>query len=894
MKILSLSVSGAGRFDRRVSVTGFGDGVNVLCESNEAGKSTLFKALRTCLFERHSSNTQDLRDLASEGLSLPVVVRLGFEHGGKTYEIEKSFLKQRRASFREGGREIATNQEADEALWEVLGVAPGSGRTVDQAQFGLLWVSQGKSFEQPALSGAATGALAAAVQAEVGALVGGERARLLLGELRRDIGEFVTESAGKPKAGGPLAQALNESAVLSGAIGEAERKLAAMEAQIERLGQLRRERAETADPEAIREDEARLAAAEAELTTARAARDRLTLKEPMLKASQAALEEARRRERERAERASRIDADRALLATARADLDRLAEQEAAASGRLREARAATDAQGAAEANDEAALARLASLAALVSAAGLRPDQTARRAALAEASRRLGEIDAALVEAPAPDELLDRLEALERAIAGQRAAIEAGAVRIEIAVQPAGEGRILLDGKPTGATRINASGPLVIDAGGLATLTIVPPAGGEDEGRKLEALEAKRAALLREAGFADGAALRLAVQKRRSLEQERSGALGALKGLGVGPSTAAAELQKLDAMLEAHDRRLEAALASAGLAALPDPAAMEAERAAIELRRSEARAARARLEGRKEAENEALRRLAAERARRQSDLEAAERRLAIDLALLPDAARASLAAEAQAAVSAAETAFAAEAAAVETLRRETPDAERMRQLEIRVERLRSARKAREQRLAELDRAIANHEGQIEIAGGEGLGEELAKLRDEAALWERLAKNHDKRVRTLQLLRDEIAACYDEQRDRLHAPIKRHLKPYLEDVFSRADPEFGEGYAVDRISRGAAQERFELLSDGTKEQIAVLTRLAMGSLLAERGQAVPIILDDALVYSDDERIERMFDALGRAAGQQQVVVFTCRTRAFQRLGGRRLTLEVDRES
>ncbi len=67
--------------------------------------------------------------------------------------------------------------------------------------------------------------------------------------------------------------------------------------------------------------------------------------------------------------------------------------------------------------------------------------------------------------------------------------------------------------------------------------------------------------------------------------------------------------------------------------------------------------------------------------------------------------------------------------------------------------------------------------------------------------------------------------------------------------------------------------------------------MGSLLAERGQAVPIILDDALVYADDERIERMFDALGRAAAQQQVVVFTCRTRAFQRLGGRRLRLEID---
>ncbi len=311
MKILSLSVSGAGRFDQRVSVSGFGDGVNVLCESNEAGKSTLFKALRTCLFERHSSNTQDLRDLASEGLSLPIVVRLGFEHGGRSYEIEKSFLKQRRASFRQEGREIATNQEADEALWEVLGLAPGSGRAVDQAQFGLLWVSQGQSFEQPSLSGAATGALAAAVQAEVGALVGGERARLLLGDLKRDIGEFVTESSAKPKAGGPLAQALNESAMLTGAIAEAERKLAAMEAQIERLAQLRRERADAADPEAIRRDEADLAAAEAELAAARAAQDRLTLKEPLLKASQAALDEARRREREQAERAGRIDADRA-------------------------------------------------------------------------------------------------------------------------------------------------------------------------------------------------------------------------------------------------------------------------------------------------------------------------------------------------------------------------------------------------------------------------------------------------------------------------------------------------------------------------------------------------------------------------------------------------------
>jgi len=64
--------------------------------------------------------------------------------------------------------------------------------------------------------------------------------------------------------------------------------------------------------------------------------------------------------------------------------------------------------------------------------------------------------------------------------------------------------------------------------------------------------------------------------------------------------------------------------------------------------------------------------------------------------------------------------------------------------------------------------------------------------------------------------------------------------------------------------------------------------MGAMLAERGLEVPIIMDDALVFSDDDRIERMFDALSRAGQRQQVIVLTCRIRAFARLGGRQLSI------
>jgi hypothetical protein len=97
-----------------------------------------------------------------------------------------------------------------------------------------------------------------------------------------------------------------------------------------------------------------------------------------------------------------------------------------------------------------------------------------------------------------------------------------------------------------------------------------------------------------------------------------------------------------------------------------------------------------------------------------------------------------------------------------------------------------------------------------------------------------------------------------RERYYEPIRRHLRPFLNDIFPGAELELGDGFAIAGIKRSRS-ETFGRLSDGTQEQISVLVRLAMGAMLAERGAAVPIILDDALVYCDDDRIKLMFDAL-----------------------------------
>src|SRR5580692_8798549 len=93
MYIRNLAVEGIGRFATSARVDGFDQGVNVLAAGNEIGKSTLFKAIRTCLFCRHDSKTQDIRDLGSDDSQLPATVKLAFERAGKRYVIKKSFLR---------------------------------------------------------------------------------------------------------------------------------------------------------------------------------------------------------------------------------------------------------------------------------------------------------------------------------------------------------------------------------------------------------------------------------------------------------------------------------------------------------------------------------------------------------------------------------------------------------------------------------------------------------------------------------------------------------------------------------------------------------------------------------------------------------------------------------
>ncbi|MDO8563150.1 MAG: AAA family ATPase [Candidatus Limnocylindria bacterium] len=65
---------------------------------------------------------------------------------------------------------------------------------------------------------------------------------------------------------------------------------------------------------------------------------------------------------------------------------------------------------------------------------------------------------------------------------------------------------------------------------------------------------------------------------------------------------------------------------------------------------------------------------------------------------------------------------------------------------------------------------------------------------------------------------------------------------------------------------------LLSQGAREQIYLLLRVAMAQHLVVRGEVAPLILDEVLAQSDRTRAERLLTTLHALARERQVILFT----------------------
>ena len=176
-------------------------------------------------------------------------------------------------------------------------------------------------------------------------------------------------------------------------------------------------------------------------------------------------------------------------------------------------------------------------------------------------------------------------------------------------------------------------------------------------------------------------------------------------------------------------------------------------------------------------------------------------------------------------------------------------------------------------------------------GEGFAERLDGARRRLPEVEREHAKCRREVEVLRLLRTRWPRPSARPRSAIWRRSSLRIRPYLQALFPDAEIALDEALRITGRQPGdLGDEPFEQLSDGTREQIAILVRLALAELLCDQGLPAVVVLDDALVFSDDARIQRMFRILERAAERLQILVLTCRERLFEDLAGTRLHLEL----
>ncbi|GGH51456.1 chromosome segregation protein SMC [Frigidibacter albus] len=868
MKLRAITLTNVRRFaGRSAALEAIGDGITVLAECNEFGKSTFFDALHALFFEKHRSSKQAVKSLQPHSGGAPEVA-VEVELPAGRFLITKRWLSRPTARVTDAaGRVVAQDDEAEAWIERLMAGGP-SGPT------GLLWVRQGVAGLEPEGNAAERERLLAtrrdlmsSVAGEIDAMTGGRRMDAVLARAGEELALLATGS-GRPKTGGAWEKALTEAEALAVREADLARLAAALSGALKDRREAERQR------QAIDAAEAQ-AAREAALRGARAA---------FKAAEDHAGRVARAAQALRVAELGATGANRdlqALVAQGERLAAAMATQERAAGDLARRREAATAARG-----DEArAAASLASASGAAVAARTRLQAAQRAELAAAAARRLADLterltraegfrarqEAAAARAAALTVTAKQVAAAESAATDHaRLAAQAEARALVLRFAYDGPGRAMLAGAPVEAP-LRLTAAAVLDLPGLGRLTVDPGARAEDD------LPARLAA-------ADVALAR---------------ALAACGAETVG--AARARLAEADAAREAARQagELLASLAPAGLEALRAEAAKAAEVAggaveAVEVDLPALEAAQRQAEAAESvatAAAGAVRSAAGVASDALARAEAAEQAAAAAVA----AAQAEAAgdhpdrlAAAQAAVAAAQAGLDEAVQAHAALVAAAPD---LQTAQAGLERAESAAARAAKESGDLARRVAELDGFIRSQADLGIEEELEEVRGRLTEARARAARREAEVRALTRLREALAAARIAAREAYFGPVRQELAPLLAILHEGADLALDDRSLLPvSLTRDGQPEPLEILSGGTAEQIAILTRLAFARLFARSGQTVPIILDDALVHSDDDRIEAMFTALHRVARDQQILVLTCRQRAFASLGGTRAEVRI----
>lgn len=876
MRIRRIQISNFRKLRGPLTLSGLGDGLTVIAGDNEDGKSTLLLALRAALFVKHKISAGVSDDLLPFGSKVRPELRVDLEFGGRPYSIYKAFCQSPRAELTTptGRLEGSAAEEELQRLLRFESPQKGSAEPKPEHQglCGLLWLTQGESFLNQLPSSTLQRDLQSALEAEVGSVLTGDVGRKLLHIFRERYEEVFTKKTGQP--GVELKKARERVETLTGKLTMLSAQLRDYEGKVDKLGALQARLHRYRADGALGLEQAELAAKQAALLGIER-RERLLeslrrdgeLLTEKLK-GEVSLRSRRHEQRELWRRASEELAKLLVEQQHRAvELSALQEQLATLDAEHRELHKRREEKQ----REAAALRQGVERVRLGNELAQREQRLTEAVAVEERRTKLGE---ELLRLLVDDGKLQRLRELMRKVREREVELQAVATQIEVEQLGAGplciNGQVLSEsGEPLWLTERT-----VIELPGQLRLVVTPGRTGASKLR--QQLDEQREQLMRQLGEL-GLPDMLSAEREHATRSER---LGELRELEQRQKRLCPEgLSALREEIFRLDRKLK--LLGADGESLPieelERRLLECETSLSGLEKQVGQASEAstskRLTVSQLGQEQAL--LVGKLTQQQREVERSRERLAEESAQLSDT-------EIDAAVLAREQAVAAAAEQATQLAAEVAGADPVGVRES-VAQLRDAVAERVRRLQSTEREIQDLAIELRTLGQQALDEEVVQTRAELARAEVELAHKQRQAAAIRLLYDSLQAHDRSAREAYLEPLSRLIEPYLQAILPGCRLQIDEAtMAMVGLRRGEHLEPFSSLSIGTREQLAVIVRLAVADLMTQRGESVPLVLDDALVFCDDARFDRMLKLLRRGATRHQILVLTCHEREFLRAG------------
>ena len=847
-----------------------GDSVTIVEGDNEVGKSCIPESLDLILSKPDSSQAREALDVRPVHRDAGPEVEVEISAGQYRFIYSKRWHRQpqTRLEILKPNREQVSGRAAHERVREIL------DETVDKALWEALCIEQGTKVALPMFD---VRSLGQALDAAAGGDSTGGRGDDLWERICSERARYWT-STGQPRIERKTSERNLQEA--REAVSAIEDRILGIEADAEEIARRRgqRERLTGARESATREEQ-ELGERWAQLERLRADVERL---EADCRAAVAQRDQIDGDLQRRVDLAQNLENRNEELATLEAAAERAAPVLSAVAARTTVAEQALDA--AAEALSEARAAQR--------MANDDRDHHRRRIEVAQLDERRERVSAAQValsaaeadleSARVDDDLVERIEKAHLAVVRAEAAASGAATSLDVTALS--DVTVLIAGEEVALAAGTTSEVPVVDetqlvVPGVVEVGVRAGVGSRDSARKLR--EASTALLrLCESGDVSGLdEARRAAEQRKQAGRQRAEAIATIER-DLRDLTLDVMVQKIEGLSK------RVAAYSAGRSADP-PLPADFEESKLLASRAD------RIAAEREADHDRCRD-AAEEARDQ--LHQAELDDAVEAEKLGNARRARKHAVAvlaaareersdadlRASLVAAQHTVDSAAEALEQARTAVTEAD-PDSLGLLLENARAAAERAEKEFRANEEQLTKLRGRLELQGEEGLHGELGEAQNRCQHLERTHEHTEARAHASQLLYETFDARRAESRRRYLQPFRDRIEQFGRIVFGPTfEVELDDDLRPARRTLDGVTLDLEQLSVGAREQLGVLSRLACAAIVSPDGGGAPVVIDDALGWSDPSRLVRMGAAIAAAGRECQIIVLTCTPGRYSHVG------------